>query len=207
MKRLFVFTVPLVLIALLLSPMKMSNLLNLPTSPLSRKAADTKPTNATAKASFYNFKLKSLDGKQTIDFGQYKGKKVVILNVASKCGYTPQYADWQRFHQKYGDKVVVLGFPANDFMSQEPGSNAEIGEFCQKNYGVSFQMFEKIQVTGSTKHPLFAWLSSKQLNGWNDKEPTWNFCKYVVNENGELTNFFGSAVKPTDDEFKKAIGL
>lgn len=207
MKRLFAFGVPIIVIAFALIPMKFSNLLNLITSPIDRKVADSKPDNAAASVSFYTFKAKSLDGKKTIDFAEYKGKKVVIVNVASKCGYTPQYADWQKFHEKYGDKIVVLGFPANDFMSQEPGSNDEIGAFCQKNYGVSFQMFEKVQVTGNSKHPLYEWLSSKKLNGWNDKEPSWNFCKYVINEKGELTNFFGSAVKPNDAEFKQAVGI
>jgi glutathione peroxidase len=99
----------------------------------------------------------------------------------------------------------VLGFPANEFGGQEPGSNAEIGSFCQKNYGVTFQMFEKVVVKGEGKSPLYKWLTTKELNGWNEKEPTWNFCKYVVNEKGELTHFFGSKIKPTDAEFLAAI--
>ncbi len=142
-----------------------------------------------------------------IDFNQYKGKKVVLINVASKCGYTPQYADWEAFHKKHGDNIVVLGFPANNFMGQEPGSNEEIAEFCQRNYGVSFQMFEKISVKGSDQHPLYQWLSQKDKNGWNDKEPSWNFCKYVVNESGALTHFFAPGIKPDDAEFRKAVGL
>lgn len=165
----------------------------------------TVPNNVEAKASIYDFKVKSLDGKQTIDFAQYKGKKIVILNVASKCGFTPQYADWEAFYEKNKDKVVVLGFPANDFMMQEPGSNTEIAEFCQKNYGVTFQMFDKVEVTGKNKHPLYKWLSDKSLNGWNDQEPSWNFCKYVINEKGELTNFFASKITPNNEEFIKAI--
>lgn len=158
------------------------------------------------KGSLYDFSMVTLDGK-TINLDKYKGKKVILLNVASKCGFTPQYADWQKFHEKYGDKVVVLGFPANDFLKQEPGSNEQIAEFCQKNYGVSFQMFEKIEVTGKGKHPLYQWLSQKDLNGWNDKEPSWNFCKYVVNENGQLTHFFASKILPTDPDFIKAVGI
>ncbi len=172
-----------------------------------KKMSLSKPASIQAKGSFYDFKMKSLDGKTTIDFSQYKGKKVVILNTASACGYTPQYADWQKFHQEYGDKVVVIGFPANNFGGQEPGSNSEIATFCQKNYGVTFQMFEKISVKGDDQHPLYQWLSKKDLNGWNDKSPTWNFCKYVINEKGELSNFFASGVKPSSQEFKQAVGI
>jgi glutathione peroxidase len=101
--------------------------------------------------------------------------------------------------------IVILGFPSNDFGSQEPGTNEEIASFCLKNYHVAFQMFEKITVKGENKHPLYKWLSTKELNGWNDKEPTWNFCKYLINEKGELTHFFGSKVLPTDEAFLKAI--
>lgn len=161
----------------------------------------------TAQKNLYDFKMKALVGDETIDLSQYKGRKVVLLNVASKCGFAPQYADWQEFHEQYGKDIVVLGFPANNFGGQEPGSEEEIATFCQKNYGVTFQLFDKIDVIGKEQHPLYQWLSTKALNGWNDKAPTWNFCKYVVNEKGELTNFFASAVKPTDAEFKKAVGL
>lgn len=171
-----------------------------------KKAVATKPSNVTVKGSFYDFKMNSLDGKP-FDFSQFKGKKIVLINTASKCGYTPQYADWQKFHETYGSKVVVIGFPANNFGGQEPGSNGEIASFCQKNYGVTFQMMEKISVVGSDQHPLYQWLSKKDLNGWNDKAPTWNFCKYVIDEKGEVINFFASGVKPTDTEFKKAVGI
>lgn len=166
----------------------------------------TAPANAQSATSLYDLSIKSLDGSQTIDFKQYKGKKLVLLNVASKCGYTPQYADWEAFYEKNKDKIVVIGFPANNFMGQEPGSADEIASFCQKNYGVTFPMTEKVSVKGNDQHPVYAWLSKKDQNGWNDKEPSWNFCKYVVDENGQLTNFFASGVKPTDAEFLKAIG-
>jgi glutathione peroxidase len=173
-----------------------------------KKESTMRPDNeATGTKSLYDFKMKALIGDEKVDLSQYKGKKVVLINVASKCGYTPQYADWQAFHEKYGKDIVVLGFPANNFGGQEPGSDEQIATFCQKNYGVTFQMFDKIDVTGKLQHPLYRWLSTKDLNGWNDKAPTWNFCKYVVNEQGQLTNFFASGVKPTDAEFKKAIGL
>lgn len=158
-------------------------------------------------ASFYDFKMPELESGKMVDFHKYQGKKVVLLNVASKCGYTPQYADWEAFYKEHGDKVVVLGFPANNFMGQEPGSNDEIASFCTKNYGVTFPMFQKVSVKGSDKDPLYKWLSTKELNGWNDQEPTWNFCKYVINEKGELVSFFPSAVKPDDAEFKKSVGI
>lgn len=149
--------------------------------------------------SFYDFTLNTIDGNAA-KMESFKGKKLLLVNVASKCGYTPQYADLQQLHEKHGDKLLILGFPANDFGSQEPGSNEDIASFCQKNYGVSFQMFEKIAVTGDNQHPLYKWLSSKELNGWNDKAPSWNFCKYLVSENGELLKFFNSSVKPLSDE-------
>jgi len=149
--------------------------------------------------SFYDFKMKSIDGK-TIDFEQYKGKKVLLVNVASKCGYTPQYEDLQRLHELYGNKLIILGFPANNFGNQEPGSNEEIALFCSSNYGVSFQMFEKISVKGDDMHPLFQWLSNEEYNGWNNEAPSWNFCKYLINEQGKLIAFFPSKVKPLSDE-------
>ncbi|MCU0437210.1 MAG: glutathione peroxidase [Raineya sp.] len=156
------------------------------------------------KKSFYDFKMEAIDGK-TIDFSQYKGKKVLLVNVASKCGYTPQYEQLQALHEKYGNKVTILGFPANNFGSQEPGTNEEIATFCKKNYGVTFQMFQKISVKGSDMHPLYKWLSDKSQNGWNDQAPSWNFCKYLVNEKGELVKFYGSGVDPIGDEMLKAI--
>jgi glutathione peroxidase len=164
-------------------------------------------TNALATAgSLHDFNVKSLDGKP-VALKQYAGKKVVILNTASKCGFTPQYSDWEKFYKANKDKVVVLGFPANNFGGQEPGSSNEIGEFCQKNYGVTFPMMEKVSVLGDDQAPLYKWLTTKTMNGWNDKAPTWNFCKYVINEKGQLTHFFASKVKPDDAEFKQAVGL
>lgn len=141
--------------------------------------------------SVYDFKINALDGK-SVDFSKYKGKTLLIVNTASKCGFTPQYADLQAMNEKYGDKVVILGFPANNFKEQEPGSNAEIAEFCQKNYGVTFQMFEKVSVLGSDQHPLYAFLKEK-----TGQEPTWNFCKYLVKPDGTV-KFFNSKVKPMD---------
>ncbi len=154
----------------------------------------------------YDFSATTITGKE-VAIADYKDKVLLVVNTASKCGYTPQYEDWEVFHKAHGDNIVVLGFPANNFMKQEPGSGEEIASFCQKNYGVTFQMLEKVDVTGKNQHPLFNWLSSKELNGWNDKAPTWNFCKYVIDENGKLTNFFASGVKPKDADFLKSVGL
>jgi len=161
------------------------------------------PENNLSKT-VHDFTLKTIDGKD-VNLAAYKGKKILIVNVASKCGYTPQYDELQKFHEKYGEKVAVLGFPANNFGGQEPGSNEEIATFCKKNYGVSFQMFAKISVTGEDQHPLYKWLSTKAENGWNDQAPRWNFCKYLVDENGKLLKYFGSGVKPFDDEIVNLV--
>ncbi|MFN0049828.1 MAG: glutathione peroxidase [Cytophagales bacterium] len=155
--------------------------------------------NAAPMKSFYEFKLNDINGTP-IDFSVYKGKKVLIVNVASQCGYTPQYKDLEELHEKYGKKITILGFPANNFGGQEPGTNKDIASFCTKNYGVKFQMFEKVSVKGSDASPLYLWLSSKDQNGWNDSEPTWNFCKYLVNEKGELIKFFKSGVNPMSSD-------
>ncbi|MGC4023565.1 MAG: glutathione peroxidase [Cyclobacteriaceae bacterium] len=144
-------------------------------------------------SSLYDLKMNSLEGKE-IDFSQYKGKTLLIVNVASKCGYTPQYTDLQKLHELYGNKVTLLGFPANNFGAQEPGTSAEISEFCKKNYGVTFQMFEKVSVKGEAKAPLYAWLKEK-----TGQEPTWNFCKYLVKPDGTV-KFFNSKVKPLDEQ-------
>ncbi len=152
------------------------------------------------KPSFYDLKAMSLDG-ETIDMSKYKGKKVIILNVASKCGYTPQYADWQKFYESNKDQVEVLGFPCNQFLGQEPGSSDEIATFCQKNYGVTFQMFDKVDVKGDQQHAIYQWLTDPSKNGWNSEVPSWNFCKYLINEEGKLTHFFGSKIKPDNQEF------
>lgn len=156
--------------------------------------------------SFYQFTVNTLDG-QPVSMERFRGKKIVVLNVASRCGYTPQYADWENFYRKHKERVVVLGFPCNDFMGQEPGTAKEIAEFCRKNYGVTFPMFEKVHVKGSAKAPIYRWLTDPQQNGWNSQEPTWNFCKYLLNESGELTHFFGPKVKPDSPEFLEALGL
>ena len=154
--------------------------------------------------SFFDLKATSIDG-DPISMSTYKGKKIVVLNVASKCGYTPQYADWQAFYEKHNDKFVVLGFPCNQFLSQEPGTASEIETFCQKNYGVTFQMFDKVNVKGDGKSPVYQWLTDPSKNGWNTTEPSWNFSKYLLDENGKLLHYFGPKIKPHSPEFVDAI--
>jgi len=149
--------------------------------------------------SFYDFKVKAINGKE-IDFSIFKGKFVMIVNTASKCGYTPQYADLQKLHEQYQGKLAILGFPANNFLWQEPGSNNNIEEFCKVNYGVSFQMFEKISVKGSDQHPLYAWLEAK-----TGKTPSWNFCKYLIAKEGEVLEYYPSKVSPLDQDIINKI--
>jgi glutathione peroxidase len=154
--------------------------------------------------SFYALKAYTLEG-DTVDFSQFKGKKVLIVNTASKCGYTHQYAELQKLHETHGDKVVILAFPSNDFFNQEPGNSAEIREFCTSTFGVTFQMMEKVNVKGKGQHPVYEWLSSAERNGWNDQAPKWNFCKYLINEEGQLLKFFPSGITPMGFEITEAI--
>ncbi|MCD6012136.1 MAG: glutathione peroxidase [Flavipsychrobacter sp.] len=155
-------------------------------------------------ASIYDFKVEGLRG-ETIDFAKFKGKKIMIVNTASECGYTPQYADLQATYEKYKDKLVIVGFPANDFGKQEPGSNQEIEAFCKKNYGVTFPMAAKITVKGDEKAPIYVWLTEQKYNKLKDSEVKWNFQKYLINEKGELVAVFPHKMKPTDAEIVAAI--
>jgi len=154
-----------------------------------------KPEGAKSPVSIYDYTYLSIDGSE-VRFDAYKGKKVLIVNVASECGFTPQYEGLEKLYEEHGGDLVIIGFPANDFGGQEPGTNQEIASFCQKNYGVTFPMSEKIAVAGDDKHPIFEWLTDKSLNGWNSSEPKWNFHKYLIGETGELLGVFPSAVKP-----------
>ena len=160
--------------------------------------------NIAPKKSFYELEAISLDGKK-ISFDQYKNKKILIVNVASKCGYTYQYEGLQKLQDIHQDKVIVLGFPANDFFNQESGSNEEIEEFCDINFGITFRMFEKTTTKGRKQSPVYQWLTNKDFNGWNTQRPTWNFCKYLVNEQGELVGFFDSKVKPLSEEITSLL--
>ena len=148
---------------------------------------------------FYKLSANDIDGNK-IDFSQFKGKKLLIVNVASKCGYTSQYKDLQELHKKYNDKITILAFPSNNFGFQEPGSNDQIEEFCETNYGIEFQLFEKSDVRGKNINSVYRWLSSINDNGWNDKSPRWNFFKYLVDETGNLRAVYSSNVNPLDNE-------
>lgn len=172
-------------------------------SPQTRNTAMTNKTETTSintnASSIYDFKVESLDGG-TIDFATFKGKKILIVNTASKCGYTPQYEELEALYKKYQDKLVIVGFPANNFGGQEPGTNIEIKEFCSKNYGVSFPMAAKISVKGNDTAPIYKWLCSKSLNGVLDAEIKWNFSKFLLDEKGNLVAKYDSGVKPMSEE-------
>jgi glutathione peroxidase len=150
--------------------------------------------------SFYDLKSKTIDGKD-FSFSELKGKKVLIVNTASKCGYTPQYEDLEKLYKAYKDKnFVIIGFPANNFGHQEPGSNADIKEFCSKNYGVSFQMMEKISVKGDDMDPIYHWLTEQSKNGKMDSSVKWNFQKYMIDEKGNLVDVAYSNEKPDSEK-------
>ena len=152
----------------------------------------------------YDYKVESLDGKE-INFADFKGKKILIVNTASECGFTPQYADLETLAKDYKDKLVVVGFPANNFGGQEPGSNAEIGAFCQKNYGVTFPMAAKVSVKGDDTAPIFKYLTEKELNGVKNTTILWNFTKFLLDENGKLIETFISTTKPTSESITKYL--
>ncbi|EFK34520.1 Glutathione peroxidase homolog BsaA [Chryseobacterium gleum] len=161
-------------------------------------------TNELMGKTIYDFKVESLDGKE-INFADFKGKKILIVNTASECGFTPQYADLEKVYEQYKDKLVVVGFPANNFGGQEPGTNTEIGAFCQKNYGVTFPMAAKVSVKGDDTAPIFKYLTEKELNGVKNTSILWNFTKFLVDENGKLIDSFVSTTKPTDEAITKYL--
>nr|WP_245328274.1 glutathione peroxidase [Hymenobacter aquaticus] len=165
----------------------------------------TTPASETAaRGSVYDFTVKTIDGKD-VKLSQFKGKKLLLVNVASECGYTPQYKELEELYKKHGDRVMVLGFPANNFGGQEPGTNEQIATFCEKNYGVTFPMFAKISVKGDDTDPLYQFLADKTRNGAVSDAPNWNFCKYLVDEQGHVVSFYPSKVKPMSDELVAAI--
>lgn len=166
-----------------------------------------KKTNEEKKVplvSFYSLTATSNKGEE-ISLRAYKGKKIIIVNLASECGFTPQYQELEELYRHYKDDLVILGFPSNDFGGQEPASDEEIASFCQINFGVTFPLFKKSVVKGAAKQDVYKWLSDHTLNGWNDEEPNWNFCKYVVDENGYLSHFFSASVSPMSEEMLEAI--
>lgn len=153
-----------------------------------------------AQNNIYQFKAKTIDG-DTFDFASLKGKKVMIVNTASKCGLTPQYKELQALYEQYKDKgFIIIGFPANNFQKQEPGSDLEIKEFCSLNYGVTFPMMAKISVKGDDMSPIYQWLTKKELNGKEESQVKWNFQKYLINEEGQLERVIDPKVKPNDPQ-------
>jgi glutathione peroxidase len=167
-----------------------------------KPAATMKNTTA---ASFYELSISALDGKKTISFSDFKGKKVLCVNTASKCGYTSQYEGLEKLHKRFGDKLVVIGFPCNQFGGQEPGGAEEISGFCEKNYGVTFLLTEKTDVKGSKAHPVYQWLTQKSKNGKADYTIRWNFNKFLIDENGQIMEHFGSGVTPDSKELISLI--
>jgi glutathione peroxidase len=169
------------------------------------QAKSTNTTNmentptADSATSIHKFSVKALDGT-TINFADFKGKKILIVNTASECGYTPQYKDLQALYEKYKEKLVIVGFPANNFGGQEPGTATEIKSFCTKNYGVTFLMADKISVKGDDMAPIYQWLTQKNQNGVLDASIKWNFNKFLLNEKGEIIAKFDSGTKPMSDD-------
>jgi len=161
--------------------------------------------NAKPLTSFYN--LKAVDNKgQTINFETLKGKKVLIVNTASNCGYTGQYEELEKLQDQYKDSLVIIGFPANDFKDQETGTDEDIATFCKTNFGVSFPLMKKsIVIKTAQQNEVFQWLTDKNKNGWNSRPPEWNFSKYLVDENGVLLSYFPPAISPLDNAVTAAL--
>ncbi|MFV8369433.1 glutathione peroxidase [Flavobacterium sp. LB2R40] len=165
-----------------------------------KKSEKSMTATSIAKETIYQFKVEDLSGN-TFDFSTLKGKKIIIVNTASKCGYTPQYEQLEALYKEYKDKgLVVIGFPANNFASQEPGTNEDIATFCKLNYGVTFPMMDKVSVKGADMAAIYQFLTQKAKNGLQDSDVKWNFQKYLINEKGELEKVYLSAVEPTDEK-------
>ncbi len=156
-------------------------------------------------STIHDFKIQALNSDEMIDFKAFKGKKILIVNVASRCGYTPQYADLEKLYKTYEDRLVVVGFPCNQFLWQEPGSEEDIAEFCSTSYGVTFPMTTKIDVKGKDQHEIYQWLTQKELNGKADYSVKWNFNKFLLDEDGQILEHFASSVKPLDEAILKYL--
>lgn len=162
-------------------------------------------SHTIATRSFYDLNA-TLNNGNLLDFASLKNKKIMIVNTASDCGYTNQYEALQALYEKYKDRLVVLGFPANDFAGQEKGTDTSIAEFCKVNFGVTFPILKKtVVLKKETQHEVFQWLTDDTKNGWNNEAPSWNFCKYIIDEKGNLTHFFESGIDPMGVEVKSAI--
>jgi len=156
------------------------------------------------KPSIYSISIKSIRG-EAINLKEFKGKKILIVNTASECGFTKQYADLQKLHEQYKDKLVIIGVPCNQFGGQEPGNASEIQSFCQVNYGVTFLLTEKVDVKGEKQHPLYQWLTQKELNGVKSSSVKWNFQKYLIDEEGNLIDFYYSLTNPMSSKITKQL--
>jgi glutathione peroxidase len=155
--------------------------------------------------SFYKLNV-ALNNGRKLDFSEFKGKKVLLVNTASDCGYTGQYAELQSLHERFGDKLQIIAFPSNDFAGQEKRNDTDIAQFCQLNYGVTFPVALKgVVVRKPEQQQVFIWLSDENLNGWNEHAPDWNFSKYIIDEKGVLTHYFGPSISPLEDDFLKAL--
>ena len=166
--------------------------------------SQTKTADQQMSKTIYDYKVESLDG-QEINFADFKGKKILVVNTASECGFTPQYADLEKLSKEYQNNLVIVGFPANNFGGQEPGSNTEIGAFCEKNFGVTFPMAAKVSVKGDDTAPIFKFLTEKDLNGVKNTAILWNFTKFLIDENGHLIDTFISTTKPTSESITKYL--
>jgi glutathione peroxidase len=155
--------------------------------------------NKKPLVSFYGLEATSIDG-DIIKMSDFKNKNILVVNVASKCGYTPQYKGLQELYDTYKEELYILAFPSNDFLRQEPGTNDQIKNFCEVNFGIKFDIFEKISVKGKNVHPIYQWLSDAELNGWNNQEPTWNFSKYLIDKDGNLLGLWGPSIDPQSKE-------
>jgi glutathione peroxidase len=174
-------------------------------SPM-KKVMESPQAKALPPVSFYSLSATANNGENIV-FEKYRGKKVLLVNTASDCGYTGQYAALQQLHERWGDKVEVIGFPANNFKEQEKGTDADIAQFCQVNYGVSFQLFKKKDVIGDERQPVYQWLADAAQNGWNTQEPEWNFAKYIIDEEGRLLRYIAPGVSPLAPEVLEVIGV
>jgi glutathione peroxidase len=174
----------------------------------SKRGSQSKMASNTAAVpplSFYSLKINAVDGSP-FDLSRLKGKKILLVNTASDCGFTDQYKELEQLYRLHKEKLEILAFPANDFKEQEKGSNAEIAAFCKKNYGVSFPIMSKsVVIVSPEQNPVFKWLTNPAANGWNSQPPSWNFSKYLVNEKGQLTHFFATGVSPLSKEVADAI--
>ncbi len=211
MKKLFLIIVLLIAVVFLIKKKDMSYrqsilkaiypMLMLPGKLFGSKNAIQKNTaSVIPPVDFYSLKVE-LNNGTVLNLNQFKGKKIILVNTASDCGYTGQYSELEKLYQEHKENLVIIGFPANDFKEQEKKDDAAIAEFCKINYGVTFYLAKKSQVIkGTEQNPVFNWLSNKEKNGWCDQEPKWNFCKYLVDANGTLTHFFAQTVSPLDPQ-------